>query len=147
MRTSSLLSLRRAASLLCALGGLLLATAPAAAFVRSYTTQGCHPVFWAQSCIYITPDSEGVPEMPLADLERVVKQSIQSWQLRTSGSSYLKLEYVAASEKREVAALDGLQVLKFRAETWCRPADEKNTMPVCYDPAAAALTTVTYVNK
>lgn len=140
-KTSSRLALLFSGLVLCALAS------PASAFVRSYTTQGCHPVFWAQSCIYITPDSAGVPDMTLDVLERVVKQSIQSWQIRTMNSSFLKLEYVAASVPREVAALDGLQVLKFRSDKWCRPPDEKNTMQVCYDPAAAALTTVTYVNK
>jgi len=140
-------SQRLATALFGAVCGLLVFSTPAAAFVRSYTTQGCHPVFWAQSCVYLTVDHDGVPEMSLDDLERVIKESIQSWQIRTRNSSFLRLEYVAASIPREVAALDGLQVLKFRSDKWCRPPDEKTPMQVCYDPAAAALTTVTYVNK
>lgn len=130
-----------------ALGAMLAVAPPANAYVRSFTTQGCHPVFWAQSCVYITPDSDGVDSMSLDDLERVVKESIASWQTRTAGSSYLKLDYLPATVPREVAALDGLQILKFRTEMWCRPPDDKNTQAVCYDAAAAALTTVTYVNK
>lgn len=126
---------------------LLAAATPAAAYVRSYTTQGCHPVFWAQSCIYITPDQAGVPEMPLADVEHVVQEAINSWQSRTGASSFIRLNYLPADTPRDVNSLDGLQVIKFYHEKWCRPAADANSNEVCYDPAAAALTTVTYINK
>lgn len=127
--------------------GLLATATPAAAYVRSYTTQGCHPVFWGQTCIYITPDSAGVPEMALSDVERVVQQSINSWQTRTRDSSFLRMNYLPANAPRDVNSLDGLQVIKFYHEQWCRPAADAMSNPVCYDPAAAALTTVTYINK
>lgn len=139
--------MRRFPLALSLLGGLFLSPAPAAAYVRSYTTQGCHPVYWAQSCVFITPDSDGVPEMNLTDVERVAQEAIDSWEKSTNGSSFLRLKYLAANGKRETAALDGLQVIKFRADTWCRPGDSADADPVCYDPAAAALTTVTYLNK
>ena len=126
---------------------LLELAAPASAYVRSYTTQGCHPVFWPQSCVYVTVDGDGVPELPLVEVERIVQQSITAWQTRTSGSSYLRLNYVSATEPRETMPRDGLQVIKFRTKTWCRPAEDPTQEANCYDPSAAALTTVTYINK
>ena len=129
-----------------ALAGLTLVTADSQAYVRSYTVEGCHPVFWAQTCVHITADSDGVRDMPLADVENTIKTSINSWQSMIGGSSFLKLTYLPANGKRETVATDKLQVIKFRASTWGRPATDK-TAAVTYDPAAAAITTVTYINK
>ena len=137
-----------------ALGGLALACLAgvgfcpgyAHAYVRSYTVEGCHPVFWAQTCVHITTDSDGVPEMSLADVENTVKTSINSWQSMIGGSSFMKLSYLPANSKRETVATDKLQVVKFRSVTWGRPATEK-AAAVTYDAAAAAITTVTYINK
>ena len=130
------------------IGSLIVASAPAAGFVRFYTTNGCHPVYWDPRCIHLTTDSAGVPEMPIADFDRIVQSSIDSWQRSTSGSRFLRLDYLPTSIPREVAACDGMQVIKFRVDSWCRPIDGcKNSQMVCYDPAAAALTTVTHVDE
>lgn len=148
MRTLRTLPITPLLSLLPAVVLWLFASAkPAAGYVRSYTLQGCHPVYWAQTCVYITADSDGVPEMPLADIEHAIKESITSWKLRTAASSFIQLEYLPASGPREVGPLDGLQVVKFRTKTWCRPADSAMAKPLCYDSGAAAVTTVTYINK
>ncbi len=133
--------------LMTGLGGILFSASPTLGFVRSYTEKGCHPVFWAQSCIYITPDSAGLPEMPLADVERVTQEAIQSWQMRTGAASFLQLKYLPASAPREVNARDGLQVLKFHADSWCRTETDPDAEPTCFDPGAIAVTTVTYVDK
>ena len=129
-----------------ALASTLALATPAQAFVRSYTVEGCHPVFWAQTCIYITADSDGVREMPLTDVESTIQTSIKSWMDRTAASSFLQLKYLSANGKRETVATDRLQVVKFRSTTWGRPATDKNPA-IPYDAAAAAITTVTYINK
>jgi hypothetical protein len=124
----------------------LLAATPASAFVRSYTTRGCNPVHWAQTCVFVTTDSTeltSTQEMSLADRERIAAAAIQSWQAHSQG--FLQLKYVAASGPREVAS-DGVQVIKVRTDSWCRPPDDAGGDPICYDPAATALTTLTYVN-
>lgn len=124
----------------------LWGTQASATFVRSHTTEGCHPVFWSQTCVPITPDSAGVPDLPLSEVERIVQQALSMWQTPTSGSSFLRLQYLPANMARETDALDRLQVIKFRSNKWCRPASASKA-EVCYDAAAAAITTVTYVNK
>ena len=116
------------------------------AYVRSYTLEGCHPVFWNLRCVHITTDSDGVRDLPLSDVENIVRTSINSWMTLTKGSSFLELTYLPANGKRETVATDKLQVIKFRSTTWGRAATDKNPA-VMYDPAAAAITTVTYINK
>lgn len=131
---------------LALLSGLAVSAGPANAYVRSYTIEGCHPVFWAQTCVHITADSDGVRDMNLPEIESTIQKSIDSWQLRIAGSSYMKLQYLAANAKRETIATDKLQVVKFRGVTWGRPATDKQPA-FTYDPSAAAITTVTYINK
>ncbi len=129
-----------------ALSALAFSGSQAQAYVRSYTLEGCHPVWWAQTCVHITADSDGVREMSLAEVENTVQTSINSWQSMIGGSSFLKLVYLPANSKREAVATDKLQVVKFRSSTWARPATDK-VPAVPYDSAAAAITTVTYINK
>jgi hypothetical protein len=81
--------------------------------------------------------------MPLSDIERIASEAIAGWQDRTCPHSALELTYAAATGPREVGP-DGIQVIKFRSETWCRPAEQPGEEPICYDPSAAALTTLTY---
>lgn len=142
---------RRGIASLVGLGAFAVSLAaaphPAAAYVRSTTPQGCTPVYWAQSCLYIQPDADGVSDLPMSEIERIVQESITSWQTRIDAGSFIKLSFVSAKGPREVSQTDGLQVIKFRRTTWCRPAKDAADKPTCYDPAAAAVTTVTFVNK
>jgi hypothetical protein len=107
-------------------------------------TASCNRLRWAQTCVYVTADSAGVADMPLADVERIAGQAIQGWRARTDASTFLRMSLLPASGPREVAN-DGWQVVKFRSTTWCRPADA-TTPEVCYDASATAITTVTYVS-
>jgi hypothetical protein len=129
------------------LGGLLGSAAPATAYVRSVTAQGCHAVFWAQTCVYMTPDANGLPEMPISDVNRIGQEAMESWQTRTNPSSFLQLKFLPATIPRETDPTDGLTEIVFRSQTWCRPAETAGGQPTCYDPSAAALTTVTYINE
>lgn len=126
--------------------GLFAQARESRAYVRSYTLEGCHPVFWNLRCVHLTADSDGVRDMPLADVENTIRTSINSWMTLTKASSFLELTYLPANGRRETVATDKLQVIKFRSTTWGRPATDKNPA-VTYDPAAAAITTVTYINK
>jgi MYXO-CTERM domain-containing protein len=128
---------------LVALALPLTAVRPAAAYVWSVSSR-CNPLHWAQTCVIVTSDSAGVPDMPFADVERVVGEAVQSWSDGGDGTSFLQMTYLAAAGPRETT-LDGWQVVKFRTVTWCRPADASGA-EVCYDPGSAALTTVSFVS-
>lgn len=124
--------------------GLWLWTQPAAAYVRAYTADGCHPLFWAQTCVSVTTDAESVRDMPLSEVDRIVRNAVAGWQTRTRGQSFLDLVYVPAAGLRKTD-VDGWNVIRFRDDTWCRPPDEPNGETICYDPAAVAITAVSYI--
>lgn len=128
----------------CAVTGTLLA-APANAYVRTRTATGCSPVFWAQSCIFMQPDSTLVDDMKPADIERIIPAAMASWTSRTGGG-FLKLHYLPPAGPKK-AVFDGIPVIKFRTNSWCHEDTDPNGTPVCYSPAATALTTLTYVSQ
>ena len=127
--------MRRAAALLC-----LLLPLEAAAFVRSTTESGT-PIYWDGNCAFLIPDIDPSPDLTMPQVLGVLTQSIANWQSVTNGCSYLRLgqDTPVAGEAR----LDRKNVLKFRNDRWCRPA-EKNTPEMCYSSGAAAITTVFY---
>lgn len=146
MRRSSLhlrSSVRRLGVLLCA-ALTLGASFDAAAFVRSRGSN-CQAVYWAQSCVYVQADSGYVPDLSGADVERIVQQAINSWQTLI-GASFMQIKYLPADGPREVTYKDGLQIVKFRTGQWCRPAVD-GKQGSCYDRSAAAITTVSFINK
>ena len=120
--------------------------ASASAYVRSRTADSCNPIYWQQSCVYIQPDSSFVPDMTGADVERIIQKLMSNWMTRTTGS-YFKLHYLPASGPLTVTYKDHLSVVVFRTGTkFCRPATDSSAQ-VCYDSSAAAVTTVSYINK
>lgn len=127
--------MRRVAALL-----LLLAPLEAAAYVRSTTENGT-PIYWDGNCAFLIPDLDPSPELTMPQVLGVLTRSIADWQSVTNGCSYLRLgqDTPAVGE----AKLDRKNVLKFRNDRWCRPA-EKNTPEMCYSQGAAAITTVFY---
>lgn len=118
----------------------------ASAYVRSRAADSCQPIYWQQSCVYLQPDSGFVPDMSGADVERILQKSMSNWTSRTTGS-YFKLHYLPPSGPLNVTYKDHLSVVIFRTGTkFCRPATD-SAAQVCYDPSAAAVTTVSYINK
>jgi hypothetical protein len=130
---------------LWALCGLLAAPSVAQAYVRSRATS-CKPVYWAQSCLYIQADSNYVKDLSGPEVEQAIQNSINAWQTHISPASFLQLKYLPAQGVKETTYKDGLQVVKFRADQWCRPASD-GAQQVCYDRSATAITTVSYINK
>ena len=135
-------------------GALLLAAAPALgvalggadaqAYVRSRGSS-CQTVYWKQTCVYVQPDGNYVADLTGADVERITQQAVESWRTRI-GASFIDIKYLPASGPREVTYKDGLQIIKFRTGQWCRPAVD-GKQAVCYDRSAAAITTVSFINK
>ncbi|HMU41508.1 MAG TPA: hypothetical protein PKE31_21045 [Pseudomonadota bacterium] len=119
---------------------------PAHAYVRSRAEESCLPVYWKQTCVFIQPDANLNAGMPASDAERIIQKSISNWMSRTTGS-FMKLNYVAPDGPKEVTYKDHLSVIVFRTgNKFCRPAVD-GAEQVCYDPSAAAVTTVSYINK
>jgi hypothetical protein len=124
----------------------ILGPEPARAYVRTRSPNTCALVTWTQSCIYIQPDASlEQTDLTAAEVEQAIKSAIASWNERLLPSSYMRLRYLAPDGEREVNRLDQLQLIKFRRERWCRPG--ANGMTTCFDPAATAVTTVSFLNK
>jgi len=128
--------------LLCA---LLAGPSVAQAYVRSRATS-CKAVYWAQSCLYVQADSNFVKDLTGPEVEQAIQSAINAWQTHISPASFLQLKYLPAQGVKETTYKDGLQVVKFRAVEWCRPAMD-GAQQVCYDKSATAITTVSYINK
>ncbi len=131
-----------AASLLTLFGMLLFAT-PGAAYVRS-RSNGCRAIYWNQSCVYLYPDSALLPDLPNADTIRIIQQAINSWETLLP-DAFLKLHYHEPDGPKEVH-FDHQSVIKFRSMTWVRPGD-CGVVVMPYDHAAAAITTVFFIDK
>lgn len=134
----------RRAGLLCAVAFTLIASGIAFGWVRSVTDKGT-PIFWPGTCTWIAPDQTGTPDLTFKVVQDALARSIANWQNVTlkAGCSYLVINQdpPIASE----AHYDKVNVLKFRTDKWCRPAEGK-TAEMCYSGAAAAITTVFYVS-
>ena len=132
------------------MGGLLsplictVAADSAQAYVRSRNST-CKPVYWAQTCLYVQADSGYVKDLPGTEVERILQQALDSWTTRT-GASFMQLKRLPAAGPLEITYTDGLQAVKFRETTWCKPARD-NLAQVCYDKSATAITTVSFINK
>ncbi|MBL8636357.1 MAG: hypothetical protein JNM40_24240 [Myxococcales bacterium] len=139
-----------AASLLCGLAGSIATVIPmeASAYVRTRTKASCRPLRWAQTCIFLQPDAELLrTDMASDAVLDAIQGAIRSWNDRLDPSSFLRLYYLPPSESKEVSQTDRLGSIKFRFERWCRPAKDASSSPICFDPAATAVTTVTFLNK
>jgi hypothetical protein len=120
---------------------LVALSLPASAYVRSRTEKGI-AVSWSGSCAYVTPDSAGTPDLPADQVFAVVQKSLTNWTNAIGDQAYLKLIYADPAPME--AHLDGVNVVKFRTDTWCHPNDAQQNN-VCYSPAAAGITTVFFV--
>lgn len=137
------------------LGALLLSvlvtcgtTSLSEGYVRTRTKASCRPLRWAQTCIFIQPDAElAKDDMPADAVLHAIQGAIQSWNERLDPSSFLRLYYLPPTDTREASQTDRLGWVKFRFERWCRPAKDSTASPICFDPSATAVTTVTFLNK
>ena len=117
------------------------------AFVRS-RTKSCRPIFWPQSCLYIQPDGDLLgSDLADAAVETAIQSAIQSWNDHLNVSSFMQLRYLAPSGPQEVNPVDGLQLIKFRRDRWCRPPTVTTNTSLCFDQSATAVTTVTFINR
>ena len=96
---------------------------------------------WAKSCAFVTYDAAGTTQVPGGDEFDVLDASVSEWEAGAETCSYISFRF---NERREgEVGLDGVNLVKFREDTWCRPGSGD---PICHDPAAAGLTTLFFIN-
>lgn len=112
-------------------------------FVRTEATQTRAPVYWESGCAQLHFDTTGASRIP-GDLEfEEMERVLLRWQKEVEDCSYF---YVRLEGRRDgEVGLDGINIVKFREERWCRPATEDEPEE-CYDGVAAGLTTLHFID-
>jgi uncharacterized protein (TIGR03382 family) len=125
----------------------ILAAPPQPAYVRTGPTQAGHYLYWESGCIFLTTDPAGTKAVPFSAVQTVVSAAIATWNSDTSACSYIQVMEQAAPSGATTLEVgdDGVNLLKFRDASWCRPAVDDDPAR-CYPDAAAGITTAVFVD-
>lgn len=112
-------------------------------YVRTGPTKAGAFLSWESGCVHIDYANEGTTHIAGDGEFAVMDQVFSVWRTATESCSYMtfQLNGRAVHETR----FDGVNVIKFRESSWCRPANGDDP-EICHSPSAAALTTVTFVD-
>jgi hypothetical protein len=109
-------------------------------FART-TNDNNTPLFFESGCALVGVAEGGAQTIP-GDLElTAIDRTLQRWNDALAECSYLSLERLAPLPFEPT--FDGVNLIQFREQRWCRPAAGDDP-EVCHDPAAAALTFLTF---
>lgn len=109
-------------------------------FVRTINDNAV-PLFFTPSCAVLVANSEGAETVP-GDLEfDAIQRSVDTWNQALSTCSRFFIDYLGPEPLEP--AFDGINVIRFREDRWCRPASGDDP-EICHDPGAAGLTFVTF---
>ena len=112
-------------------------------YVRTGPTKAGHYLFWESGCIFVTPDSAGTKAISGDGAFQAIDQAFATWNNSTASCSYMKVKD-AGAKPMEVGN-DKINTVKFRDDTWGRPAVDGDPART-YSPSAAGITTVVYVD-
>jgi len=111
-------------------------------YVNTRTGDSGAKLYWASGCVFIAYDAAGTSH--LDNEVAVMDQVFANWRAAISDCSYLRFQLDGPIEG-EQTRYDGTNLIMFRENRWCRPADGDDP-EMCYAPAAAALTTLFFVD-
>jgi hypothetical protein len=115
----------------------------APSFVRTLNSVGS-PLHWGSDCVFVAYGPGGTADIA-GDAERATLDAVfATWREDTASCSYMTFELEGDAESGAVGQ-DGVNVVRFRDDSWCRPATEDDPEE-CYDARAAGLTTLWFVN-
>ena len=116
-----------------------------AGFVRTGPTRAGRYLYWESGCVYVTISPEGTRQVNGDDEIAAIDASIAEWNTRTASCSYLDIKTEKPTGEPLEVGRNNVNLIKFRDESWCRPAIDDDPMR-CYSPAAAGLTTAVFVD-
>lgn len=116
-----------------------------AGFVRTGPTRAGRYLYWESGCVYVTVSPEGTRQVNGDDEFEAIDASIAEWNTRTASCSYLDIVTEKPTGDPLEVGRNNVNLIKFRDESWCRPAIDDDPMR-CYSPAAAGLTTAVFVD-
>jgi hypothetical protein len=146
---------RRAARVgaLCLAGAVLVAPAPATAYVRYRTSEG-NAYSWRSTSVPITAypqdllDSQGNVTMTIDQVTNAGLQAAATWSKENpvlTPCSYLELAVAPSSQTAPDAQYDHVNIMVTRTGIWediCSPGPASDPTPVCHQSGQLALTTV-----
>src|SRR5207253_2449306 len=91
-----------------------------AGFVRTGPTKAGHFLFWESGCVLATPDASGTDEVAGQAEFQAIHESIEEWNTNIASCSYMDIS--EQPPKASEVGRDGINLIKFRDKTWCRPA-------------------------
>ena len=112
-------------------------------FVRTVATRTHAPLAWESSCAIVTLHADGTTHVAGDGEFEAMEAVIATWRQAIAGCSYLDLQ-IGDRESGEVG-LDGTNLVIYREDRWCRPATDGDPEE-CYDPSAAGLTTLYFID-
>jgi hypothetical protein len=139
----------RASMVVMAIDELRRAAAPAdrvlggGSFTRTTNATGAK-LYWEANCVFLAYATEGTPDLADDAEFQIVDEVFAGWRRETEDCSFLRFELEGRRESE--VGLDGVNVVKFRDATWCRPASESDPAE-CYSHAAAGLTTLYFIDN
>jgi hypothetical protein len=121
-----------------------MATGSAIPSVRTTTRKSGAPLYWAKSCALILRAAEGTSGIAGDGEQQVILDSLEVWNTAIASCSYMNL--VDAGAVTQEVGRDFKNLIKFRDDTWCRPAVDGDPER-CFNGQAAGVTTVTFVDE
>jgi len=122
---------------------VIVRTAGRAPFVRTGPTEDGEYLTWTSGCVFLTYDPAGTGDLA-GDAEfDILDDALAAWNDATDACSYLTL--TAGARIDGEVQYDGVNLVVFRDDVWCRPARD-DVPEMCLPSSAAGLTTVTYVD-
>ncbi len=112
-------------------------------FVRTEATETRVQLAWRSGCAQIWFHEDGTShidgDLEFDEMERVLIR----WRYEIQSCSYFDLRFQGL--KKAEVGLDGSNMVIIREGEWCRPATDEDPKE-CYDPAAAGLTTLFFID-
>lgn len=119
------------------------ATGSTMPFVRTVATETRVPLYWESGCALITFHQSGTSHIEGDGEITEMRASLAEWNQSVTECSYMRL--VEDGFGDGAVGLDTVNMIRFRDDEWCRPATEDEPAE-CYDPDAAGLTTLFFVD-
>jgi len=110
-------------------------------FVNTRTRQSGEALHWASGCVFITFHAAGTTH--LDNEVAVMNDVLAAWEDGIAGCSYMHFQLEGTST--DEVGYDGVNIILYREDRWCRPATNEDP-EMCYSSAAAALTTLFFVD-
>lgn len=112
-------------------------------YLPARTSSG-NDVRWESGCVHITPDLAGSSDVAADGEGLALEAALAEWEGTTAGCGYQG--FVRLPPEDHEVGYDGVNVVKYREDRWCRPPVDGDPEE-CYQGEAAAITTLIHIDR